>query len=343
MKTRKQQTREAADESPKRKSSVSRRDFLAASSVAGVSVALGLPEKAFGATGLVGLARASSIEAATNTAIANAGGLPFNASGATVLLKLNLNTGDPSPYSPSPSIVSAIIKQLKSQGAKRIIFADRSNPSYNTLSACKKSGIYSVGIALGAEFINFADYSFRKVTPSGATHWSGGFSITSVLNSVNYVINVCCCKHHVSANFTMALKAWMGIIPQSDRSRAHSGDIRHMLPELHLGRKENFVVMDATKICLTKGPNPGGASAAPGIVVASKDPIANDVTGLAILKYYLKQRNIANTQITNYTCWTQPQIVRATQIGLGIKSKSAYTAAQSGVTEWSSLLALINA
>ncbi len=337
------QSEQSPDEQASRsENQSSRRDFLKVSSALGLGLAAGLDGKeAYAAPALVGMAKASSIEAATNTAIQLAGGLPSPA-GKRCLLKVNLNTGDPSPYSPHPSIVRAVIQQLKNAGASSVCVADRSNPKYKTIDAAKKAGIYQVCTAMGVPFIDFAAYPFKKVNPAGATSWSGGFSITRYLDNIDYIVNMACCKHHVSANFTMAIKNWYGIVPQSDRSKGHSGNIRRMLPELHLGRKENFIVMDATKICLTKGPNPGGASAAPGIVVATKDIVANDVTGLAILLHYLKQKGISNSQITDYTCWTQPQIARATQIGIGIKNKAAYSAANSGVPEYAALMALVN-
>jgi uncharacterized protein (DUF362 family) len=77
------------------------------------------------------------------------------------------------------------------------------------------------------------------------------------------------------------------------------------LPEIHLGIRETYIVLDASKADLTGGgglgltPNP--VTAEPGLIVATTDPIACDVTGLAILKYYLKAANLPNPRIDNYT------------------------------------------
>lgn len=296
-----------------------------------------------GSASLVGLARAATTGDAVRAAIALTSGLGFIRSGDTVLLKPNLNSGDPSPYSTNPDIVQAVIELVRDHGATRVIIGDRSNPAYNTLDAMQRSGITAVGTALGVEMIDLNDQPTRAVTPAGATNWPNGFTSYAMLfDEVDHVINLCCCKHHSMANFTMALKAWMGIIVQNDRSTAHS-DLGNRLPELHLALRESFVVMDATQIVLTRGPNPGGQTAAPGIVVASADPVANDVTGLAILKHWLSLDGIANQQIDNYTVWSQPQIQRALAIGLGIGAQSDYNAKASGVDEFDALMQLVNA
>jgi uncharacterized protein (DUF362 family) len=103
--------------------------------------------------------------------------------------------------------------------------------------------------------------------------------------------------------------------------------------------------MDATGVVLTLGPNPaaGQALASPGLVVASRDNVACDATCLAILKYYLAQAGVANTRITNYTCWNQPQMLRAIALRLGITKASEYNYSQSGVTEMAELLKYLNA
>jgi uncharacterized protein (DUF362 family) len=154
------------------------------------------------------------------------------------------------------------------------------------------------------------------------------------------VINVCCAKHHGLANFTMAMKAWMGIITQDDRNTAHS-DLGNRLPELHLALRERFTVLDATQCILTGGPMPNGDQADSNLVVASEDPVAVDATGVAILKYWLAQRGISNSQLDDYGVWDQPQLVRALELGIGLGSPSEYVQQSQGVTEIDDILAYL--
>jgi uncharacterized protein (DUF362 family) len=277
------------------------------------------------------------------------GGFP-DLTGQTVLLKPNLNSGDPYPYSTNPAVVVEVIRMVREKGASRVIVADRSNPSYTTLDAMSRSGITAAVNALGlpagtVDMIDLNNETTQAVTPipAQATHWTSAFTTYKLLldGTVNYIVNLPTCKHHGLANFTMSLKAWMGIHIQANRNTAHS-DLGNRLPEFHLGVREKFIIMDATKVCLTGGPNPGGQQASPNIVVASRnDNVANDVTGLAILRYYLAQASITNTQLNGSapTPWNQPQILRAIAIGLGITSRQAYTYQAQGISEIDAIMA----
>jgi uncharacterized protein (DUF362 family) len=293
----------------------------------------------------------NNVEQAVRDAVAMVGGLP-DLTGKTVLLKPNLNSGDPIPYSTGPDVMSAVIKMAREKGATRIIVGDRSNPAYNTMTAMSNSGITAIiqtlsGQGIPVEAMNLNDQATVAVTPAGATHWTGGYTTYKLLtdNTVNYIINCCVCKNHTLANYSMAMKAWMGIIIQTNRTTAHS-DLGNRLPELHLGVKEDFTIMDATKLCLTNGPGPTGNNVVvnnANIVVASKDSVANDITGLCILKHYLATTNTANTQLSP-SLWNQAQIIRALALGNGwISSKTQYSYQSKGITEIQTMMQYINA
>ena len=294
-------------------------------------------------TSLVGIASsASSVGQAVRDAIALTSGLSFISAGDTVLLKPNLNSGDPSPFSTNPEIVAAMIELARDHGATRVIVADRSNPAVDTMVAMQNSGILAVVNQYDAEAINLNDMETIRVTPPGAANWNNGFeTYRMLLDDVDHIINLACCKHHSLANFTMTLKAWMGIIVQNDRMTAHN-NLGDRLPELHLAVRESFTILDATNACLTNGPNPGGETSSPGLVVATADPAACDVTGLAILKYELARLGINNTQLSPGV-WEQPQIQRAMAIGLGITERSQYQATANGVDIFEELMSIINA
>ena len=268
-------------------------------------------------------------------------GLGF-VSGGTVLLKPNLNSGDPAPCAPSPEVMSTVVQMCFQAGANRVIVADRSNPVTNAIAGMQLAGWYQLIQDLGAEPLDLDGQPSQLVTPAGATNWSGGFRMYSLLfdGTVDHVINVCCAKDHNSqARYTMALKAWMGIIEQDNRMTAHQ-DLGNRLPELHLGLREDFIVLDASRCNLTNGPYPG-EQADSNLIVASTDPIAVDATGVAVLKYWMAQRNINNNDIRGISVWDQPQIARALQIGIGISSPSEYSQQSQGVSEIDDILAMM--
>lgn len=349
----------------KKKKDLTRREFLkgSAATVAITTIALGIQGCGGQATerasvsptpaaprptdqSLVGIARHESTEEAVRQAIALTSGLGFISSGDTVLLKVNVNEGDPYPLSTNPEVVTAAIKLAFEHGARRVIVADKSNPiGQPTMGSMEKAGIYQPAVDLGAEVTDLDAKGYTLVKPKGAVNWPNGFRIPTLIGEVDHVINLPACKDHLSANYTLALKNWMGVIPQSDRMYAHA-NLGIRVPELHLGLRAAFTVLDATRADLTGGgglgltPNP--VTASPGLIVATADPIACDVTGLAILKYHLRERNLSNERIDNYTAWSQPQVVRATQIGLGIQSSADYSVSSQNVPEIEELMNYIN-
>jgi uncharacterized protein (DUF362 family) len=66
----------------------------------------------------------------------------------------------------------------------------------------------------------------------------------------------------------------------------------------------------------------------PGIVMATSDVIANDVVGLALLKTLGTIHKIQNRSV-----WEQPQIKRAVELGLGVKSRNEIQIKSDGVKE----------
>ena len=87
-----------------------------------------------------------------------------------------------------------------------------------------------------------------------------------------------------------------------------------MLAELHLARTADFIIMDGTKVFVEGGPTEGKVIEA-GLIVASNDIIANDTVGLAILKTLGTVDKIRDNSV-----WSQPQIIRAVELELGVRS-----------------------
>ena len=348
----------------KKKHYLTRRDFLkgAATAAAGVAV-LGLQgcadtgqELAALATPvqppsagqpLVGIARHESAEEAVRQAIALTSGLGFISPGDTVLLKPNVNSGDPFPYSTNPEVVAAVTKLAFEHGAGRVIVADKSNPMFlPTVDSMDKAGIYQAAIDNQAEVMDLDANGYTLVNPKSAASWPDGFRVPTLLKQVDHVINLPTCKDHLQANYTMSLKNWMGVIPEAERMYIHTTDFGTRIPELHLGISPSLTILDATRADLTGGAMPGltpnAVTASPGLIVATTDPVACDVTGLAILKHNLKERNLTNERIDNYTVWSQPQIVHASSIGIGIRNSAGYSVSSRNVSEIEDLMTYIN-
>ncbi len=312
----------------------SRREFLKMVSLLGTTVFLGnffpLKQRAKTSAVLVSIARGDSMADSVRRAINLAGGLDFIKSGESVLIKPNVNSDDPHPGTTNPEVVFEVVNMVREKGAKRIIVADRSNPWWDTLKAMKKVGIYEAAVKGGAEVVVFSKGDYVKVNPENSYHWPNGFRIPRLVKQVDHIISLPVAKTHIIADFTMGIKNWVGLIPPSDRKYLHlkkKDYFASMLSEIHLARKPSFLVMDATKVFVSGGPSHGDI-ARPGLVMATSDLVANDVTGLALLKTLGTIEEIQKKSV-----WDQPQIKRAVELGLGINSPSEIILKTYGIPE----------
>lgn len=184
------------------------------------------------------------------------------------------------------------------------------------------------------------------VNPTGATNWTSGITFYNMILDADYVISAPVCKSHSYAGFTMSMKGWYG--NQTNYRNTHPTNLSAALAELHLAKKEDFVVLDATKTLLNGGPfkasDGSDVVASSGIVVASTDAIAADVTGLCIMKYYIKQMGATNNQITNQTVWKQGVIARAQQLTqLGWITGKTFPYQAIGIDEADTIMAYLSA
>jgi uncharacterized protein (DUF362 family) len=252
-------------------------------------------------------------------AIELAGGLSFIKKGSTVLIKPNVNTGDPHPASTNPEVVYEIINLVKKQNPYRILVGDRSGYWLDTIDCMKKSKIYDAVVSAGAEVYPFDDEEWIQVNPGKAQNWPDGYRIPKIVSDVDYIISVPVLKTHSIANFSIAIKNWVGILYSKDRTSGlhpYNSDktvFGNKLAELHLSRLPSFIVTDCTKVFINGGPTNGKAVDV-NMIFATNDIIANDVMGLAILKT-LGTIDI----IQDNSPWIHPQIKRAVELGLGIK------------------------
>ena len=262
-----------------------------------------------------------SIEKKVNDAVELAGGFGFIKKGSVVLLKPNLNTGDPNPASTNPEVLRYTIRMIRKQNPSTILIGDRSSFWTDTLSCMQKNGIYSVAEEEGAELYPFEADEWIKINPGLAENWKNGFTVPKGIDLVDYIISLPVIKTHSIATFTMAIKNWVGILHPKERTADlhmynNKKDIfGYKIAELHLARVPDFIVMDGTRVFVDGGPTEGTVVDA-GLIVASNDIVANDVCGLAVLKSLGTNQNIQNRSV-----WEHSQIVRAAALGLGIKDR----------------------
>jgi uncharacterized protein (DUF362 family) len=318
---------------------LSRRDFLTATGVAvGAGLLRGVDFSA-GVAGAaqtkvpVGVARGETVAQAVRKAVELSGGMDFIQSGQTVLIKPNVNTGDPWPASTNPEVLHEVIKLVWERDPKRVIVGDRSNSRRDTMKEMKRNGVEQATLDLKAELKPFDYMRYDSLKPGQTNHWDEGYHVPEAVFEADHLINVPVIKTHGLARFTMSIKNFVGIIHPNDRTlmhEKHRGPSRgpgggrptedreedyptfaKMIAELGLIVRPALNVMDGTKAFVAGGPSRGDL-VEPKLIVASRDRIATDVTGLGVLKHYGTEAHIQDVSV-----WQQPTIARGIEIGVG--------------------------
>ena len=196
-----------------------------------------------------------------------------------------------------------------------------------------------LGLAPGMEH-------WRKIKPAAATHWPEGFDLAELLFRVDHVINLPVIKTHFQAWFTMSMKSFVGMSHHDSRKEFHSTwkgegslfdqkrtssrrrgikkdpdeEVKEIAPfvnriaELNLGITPSLNILDGTESFVFGGPSHGDTAAGK-VIVASRDRIAADATGVAVLKWLGTEERLQNRSV-----WDNPFIKHGIKIGLGIDS-----------------------
>jgi uncharacterized protein (DUF362 family) len=278
----------------------------------------------------VSLTRKSTINEAIEVAIELAGGMEIPKN-ATILIKPNQNSNDPFPATSNPDTVASLVRYIKRFSPKRVIVADASNQYYlPTVSSMEATGLLQAARAEGAEVIGLEDGEFIPVRPEQASSWEEPFYVSKLFVDADYVISQPVVKTHSLAIYTMALKNTIGVINYDSRPLMHAAPgptFWRMIAELNLVRQPDFILLDGWKAMVTGGPFSGGVKE-PHIIIGTRDVLAADAVGLALLKH-LGTENRIHTQ----SVWEQPVLKHGVELNLGAKSRDEIDIVSEGVEE----------
>jgi uncharacterized protein (DUF362 family) len=147
--------------------------------------------------------------------------------------------------------------------------------------------------------------------------------MAKVFQDADKIIQTCCLKtHRFGGHFTLSLKNSVGLVAKKVPGgiydymwELHGSPFqRQMIAEINSHYKLDLVLMDGIKAFVTGGPDKGKV-VMPGLLLASKDRVAIDAVGVAILKMYGAKGKVGEEDI-----FMQDQLKRATELGLGVKS-----------------------
>ncbi len=231
--------------------------------------------------------------------------------GARVGIKVNLTGGtwwDASDKPPAtelfvthPAVVGALGELLLDLGAAKLSIVDGLGDETNFL----KWGYADMAKPLGASLIDlckpdpYADFKAFPVGSSSSVY--DQFKMNAVLGEFDAFISVGKMKCHSIAGVTLSLKNLIGLAPisfyrtspdENDRSALH-GDAKfdtrlpRVIIDLNRARRIDFAVIDGV-ITAEGGAGPWDAGLTqihPGLLVASKDPVAADAVAAALMGF----------------------------------------------------------
>ena len=213
---------------------------------------------------------------------------------------------------------------LKKAQVEDLVLAERSGMG-NTRTVLQKMGVFDLSNKLDFKIVVLDEETkdkWVKIDGDG-THWPNGFHISKVFLNADKVIQTCCLKtHRFGGHFTLSLKNAVGLVAKKVPGEKydymqdlHSSPYqRLMIAELNKFYDVDIVVMDAITAFVKEGPERGDM-VTPNILLASKDRVAIDAVGIALLRSYGSTKNVMKGKI-----FEQEQIQRAAEIGIGVKS-----------------------
>ena len=245
-------------------------------------------------------------------------------SGAAVALKANYNSADPFPASTHIDTLRAIVESVKKAGAGSITLAERSGMGY-TDQVFDHMGVLELAKELGFDTVVLDDAAKEDWIKCERkdTHWITGFYMARLFHDADKIIQTCCLKtHRFGGDFTMSLKNSVGLIAKKIPGsmfdymwELHSSPFqRKMIAEINLHYNLDFVLMDAIKAFVTGGPEKGTV-VEPNLLLASRDRVAIDAVGVAILKMQGAKGKVGELGV-----FEQDQLKRASELGFGVKS-----------------------
>jgi uncharacterized protein (DUF362 family) len=245
-------------------------------------------------------------------------------SGKSVALKANYNDDHPFPASTHVDTLRGIVGALNGVGVAGLTLAERSGMGV-ARAAMEERGVYGLAEELGFEVVSLDEVGaegWTKVDAEGL-HWDDGFYISKVFLEADYVVQTCCLKtHRFGGHFTMSLKNSVGLVAKTVPGVDHnymnelhgSSHQRRMIAEINALYDVDLVVMDAMKAFVTGGPE-AGDTVEPELILASRDRVALDAVGVAILRRYGSTDEVMGGSI-----FELDQIKRAAELGIGVSS-----------------------
>ncbi|QSX08542.1 DUF362 domain-containing protein [Alkalibacter rhizosphaerae] len=234
-----------------------------------------------------------------------------------IFLKPNYNTADPTPGSTHNETLEQILTELQSFKPAHMAFGDRCGPAIMA-EVIQEKGLDDIAKQFQVDLVNFEEMPQEDWIPvkDERFHWPDHqIHLPRAVQDADVVVSTCTLKTHgFGGVFSMSLKLGVGIVPKDFKTLHHSEHMRKMIAEINLAYEPDFTVMDGIDAFTDGGPMKGNLVKG-NVMMVSRDRIALDAVGIAMLRHLGSNEAIMNTPI-----FEQEQIARAVELNLGVSS-----------------------
>ena len=243
-------------------------------------------------------------------------------------------------------MLAAVVRLVKARNPGRIIVGDRSARQFpDTAAVFENTGLRQAALDAGAdEVLTPGDQdsdpgNWMLVQPEGYEEvWSaqGGIYAMRAIVEADHFINLPTCKNHRYALFSLSMKNLVGAISDSSRDPLHylssiGGNFEALSRDVVLLNRAFsplINILDATTVLVNDGPQGDSAAAVratPGLFMASKDRVALDAAGVALIKLEQSRNTVSSPDasqgdLRDSATWNLPQLAQAVELGLGVGS-----------------------
>jgi uncharacterized protein (DUF362 family) len=196
---------------------------------------------------------------------------------AEVVVKLNLNTADPTKIesaNTSPDLIEAVCRVLQIR-TRSITLVEAHAYRHSAEEAFRTCGIYDIAERVGVNVVNLSHESCRDAGLPALG------PLPEILLDADVFITMPVIKTHALTYFTGSLKNQWGCIPRYDRIALHWG-LDNFLVDLHRVLSPKLCIMDGIVGVEGRGPT-NGKPRKLGIVLGSTDGVALDATAMRLV------------------------------------------------------------
>lgn len=200
---------------------------------------------------------------------------------STVVLKPNAghSAGPETSVNTNPTVVAAVIKEVRKANPKEIIVAESAAIGCDTMECFEVSGIGKAALDAGVDKI--IDIKREKdlltIPVRAAKSAISRVKLPRFLLEADYIINLPIFKSHASMVFTNALKNLKGVVQDRVHHEMHQTVLADALLDLWTVIKPDLQISDMVRPAEGFGPH----TPVPidfGCIVGGKDPVAVDAT-----------------------------------------------------------------